>query len=628
MAFSHSVKYFNTLDSTFCSTNSTEDQTVYSEYSTLGTGIKVYFDSALIQPVTGYDFIKFGGTIYEMNFDTGEINVEYPVQCPIPNVKIYRISVPEGQTSYVDWTECEGWEGPKQLLYDRMRSIDISAVENSVSASSLASISIVGNCSPYPSCQCVYFGETTTTTTTIPPINFTLTPSCEGVGINGDGKITANSFSGGNGTYQSIGIGNTAANAFNATPILLSGASTYDFTSLTNGVWYVIIRDSSGAYVIKNTTISCTNTTTTTSTTSTTSTTTAAIQCDYNGGSAVISYITTTSTTSTSTTSTTTCASLPPYSYTMYYDYDDGLPIVIGFTNANDACTATTSFTVYSYDNPLIVGSELYFDSGCGPIEISGQDYSGVQNHYRIGSDVIRLIDNGSGAFAIYDFVQTCGTTSTTSTTTIATYTYLGKASPNSATSLDACNTYSSTRGYFSLKSSLSLIEVGDIIYDTYPSVPTAGGGNWIALKSGGVGDAYSFQINNSGEVTAVGGNCNATTTSTTTLAASLVVSAKDLGITSTNYLIYASINGGFGFDIYDSSTEGFLSDTCTQIYTIVTVDVGDTVTFTTDLNCRLNGDDSSTCPVSTGANTSFTTTTITSGTNYASLTLKSDVLL
>jgi hypothetical protein len=115
----------------------------------------------------------------------------------------------------------------------------------------------------------------------------------------------------------------------------------------------------------------------------------------------------------------------------------------------------------------------------------------------------------------------TAAPTSTTTTTAgPTTYTYLGKANPDSGNSLDACTSYSTIRGYASLKSNLSLIVVGDIIYDSYPSTPTNGGDNWIALKSGGVGDAYSFQINTSGQVIQVGGNCNQTTTTTTTTAA------------------------------------------------------------------------------------------------------------
>jgi hypothetical protein len=343
MAYSHSVKYFNTFDSTFCSTNSTEDQTVYSDCATLGVSCKVYFNNALTQPVTGYEFIKFGGFVHEMNFETGEINLRTPVQCNIPSMYIYRVSVPEDKTSYVDWTECEGTPGPRQLLYSRMKQVDVQAVQNSVSASSFATISIVGNCSPYPSCDCVYLGVSTTTTTTIPPVNFTLTPGCAGIGIDGTGTILANGFTGGTGVYQSIAIGSSAGNAIAATPISLGGATSYSFTGLYNAVYYVVLRDSSGAFTFKTATVSCTNTTTTTSTTSTT---TAAPICTYAGGSAVIAYTSTTTTststtaapttTTTSTTSTTTVAPTTTTTTTT---------LAPGETTTTTSTTSTTSTT-------------------------------------------------------------------------------------------------------------------------------------------------------------------------------------------------------------------------------------------------------------------------------------------
>ena len=192
-------------------------------------------------------------------------------------VKIYRVSVPANADSYVEWTECEGFGSPRHLIYNKNRSIDFAAIQGTVSASSAATITPVGDCFPFPSCQCSYDAlPNTSTTTTLASVNFILTPYCTGSGINGTGTINVNTFSGGSGVYQSIAIGSTAGNAFAATPINLSGATSYEFTGLSNGTYHVILRDSLGNYTIKNTIVNCTNTTTTTSTstTSTTSTST------------------------------------------------------------------------------------------------------------------------------------------------------------------------------------------------------------------------------------------------------------------------------------------------------------------------------------------------------------------
>jgi hypothetical protein len=377
-SYSHSVKYFNTFDSTFCSTNSAENQTVYSDCAALGVSCKVYYNTGLTVPVTGYDFIKFGGVVHEMNFDTGEINPATEVQCTIPDVKIYRISVPVGQTSYIDWTECEGWPGPKQLIYDRMRSIDVSAVENSVSASSVATITEVGSCNPYPSCQCIYYGSTSTSTTTIPPVNFVLTPYCTGSGINGTGTINVNTFSGGSGVYQSVAIGTTAGQAFSATPISLSGATSYEFTSLSNGTYYVILRDSIGTFKVNSTFVDCLNTTSTTSTTSTsttststtstTSTTTAAPICTYNGGSAIITYTTTTTSTSTTTTAAPTSTTTSTSTTTT-----DAPTTTTSTTEALTTTTSTTSGTsLLVYAKYINSNGNLQYQINSGPIEQLG----------------------------------------------------------------------------------------------------------------------------------------------------------------------------------------------------------------------------------------------------------------
>ena len=281
------------------------------------------------------------------------------------NINLYRVSVPEGGYSKVSWIECEGYYGPTQYLQNALRSIDFQAQNNSVSASSAATIAVLGYCND--DCTgCYLIGETTTTSTTIPPVNFTLTPTCEGTGINGTGKITVNSFSGGNGTYSSIAIGSSAGAALSATPISLGGASTYDFTGVFNGTWFIILRDSSGAYTTKSTSVSCTNTTTTTSTsttstttstTSTTSTTTAAINCNFSGGTAVMVYTTTTST-STSTTAaptTTTSTSTTTAAPTTTTTTTTAAPVETTTTTSTTSTTSTsTTSTTTSSPVPIV----------------------------------------------------------------------------------------------------------------------------------------------------------------------------------------------------------------------------------------------------------------------------------
>ena len=118
--------------------------------------------------------------------------------------------------------------------------------------------------------------STTTTTTTLAVVTLSTTASCINVGLNGDGRIVANNFAGGSGTYQYAGIGTTEANAISAalnpaTRVTISGASV-TFSSLINANYWVAIIDSLGNIGISaQTAVSC-NVTTTTSTTTTTTT--------------------------------------------------------------------------------------------------------------------------------------------------------------------------------------------------------------------------------------------------------------------------------------------------------------------------------------------------------------------
>ena len=253
------------------------------------------------------------------------------------NINLYRVSVPAGSFSKVSWLECDINPGPTQYLQNGLLSIDFQAQNNSVSASSVATVSIIGYC--LDDCTgCYLIGETTTTSTTIPPVDFTLTPTCEGSGTNGTGKITVNGFSGGNGTYTSVAIGSSAGSALSATPIALSGASTYSFTGVFNGTWYVILRDSSGASTTKSTLINCTA-----STTTTTSTTTAAPICTYNGGSATITYTSTTTTTTSTTQPPTTTSTSTSTSTTT------GAPTTTSTSTTTTAAPPASSYLTFEF---------------------------------------------------------------------------------------------------------------------------------------------------------------------------------------------------------------------------------------------------------------------------------------
>jgi hypothetical protein len=97
----------------------------------------------------------------------------------------------------------------------------------------------------------------------------------------------------------------------------------------------------------------------------------------------------------------------------------------------------------------------------------------------------------------------------------------------------------------------------------------------------------------------------------------------SDVG--SANVILYAGINGAAGVDIWDEATDGALSNICGLIYTFTgTVVPGDTVTFSTNINCIMAGDDSSSCPSATGGATTFTTAVLVAGSNFVSLGLNS----
>jgi hypothetical protein len=99
-------------------------------------------------------------------------------------------------------------------------------------------------------------------------------------------------------------------------------------------------------------------------------------------------------------------------------------------------------------------------------------------------------------------------TATPTATPTTQIYFYLGRTAVDAGNSGDACSSYLTVRPYYCTVTPLSSINVGDRFYDSYPSTPTNGGNNWIALRLSGVGTAYSFQIDSNGYVIQAGGNC------------------------------------------------------------------------------------------------------------------------
>jgi hypothetical protein len=276
---------------------------------------------------------------------------------------------------FVCWTECDGDIGPCQYITNRGGGIDFIARVNTVTKPSDATLITLQSAGSFLGIDCNIYRvvpiapTVSTTTTTVAPISLTLTASCIGTGINGTGRIVANGFTGGTGTYANIRLGNTLSAALGATPIVLGGASSYQWDSLLNQTYYVVLTDSGNNSNYATVSVNCTNTTTTTSTsttststtsTSTTSTTTLAPICTYNGGTAVVVYpsttttsttqpptttTTSTSTTSTSTSTTTTTTEAPTYDFYIAEQYACGERNLVG--------TATIAFptgTPINYD--------------------------------------------------------------------------------------------------------------------------------------------------------------------------------------------------------------------------------------------------------------------------------------
>jgi hypothetical protein len=302
-------------------------------------------------------------------------------------IYIYRVTVAEGNPGYVNWIECEGYQAPPQLINDRLRSINIEAQAGTVTGPTGCNIEIIGTSNS----DCSGVGNalnptTTTTTTTLAPINFTITPTCNP--SNTSGIITISSFSGGNGVYQSVGIGDSQGTSYSAAVTNLSGATSYQWTDLVNGSYFVTLRDSLGNHTVKSATTGCgvcafngggvvyygpsaTTTTTAAPTTTTTTTTTTAAP--------------TTTTTTTTTAAPTTTTTAAPTTTTTTTTTTEATTTTTTTTTTTEAPTTTTTTTTTAAPSLTIyndggrgntigstcsdAGNNRAFYSDCGPFD-------------------------------------------------------------------------------------------------------------------------------------------------------------------------------------------------------------------------------------------------------------------
>lgn len=105
------------------------------------------------------------------------------------------------------------------------------------------------------------------------------------------------------------------------------------------------------------------------------------------------------------------CTNLP-YSYTLYYFYDDGDPQlwIAGFPNTTDACNAVSeSLTVYSSSSSIGVGASLFSDS-CGTIQLTTVSSGNTYQYYKIGTSYITF-SNVGGVTNTINSIGACSVT-------------------------------------------------------------------------------------------------------------------------------------------------------------------------------------------------------------------------
>lgn len=181
------------------------------------------------------------------------------------------------------------------------------------------------------------------------------------------------------------------------------------------------------------------------------------------------------------------------YSYTLYYNYNDSLPNVIGFSSGALACGATNSFTVYSSSSTIGVGSALYFDS-CGYDIIRASAYNSTGNQYfKIGGSYVTFED--------WD-ATTTGYIIRTITACVTSYGWLfNGGGAGFSTSAAALATF--TGGPYHYANINGMVSgVTQFYTDSGLVYPFNGGNLWYCVQLNGSGTRYAAYINSSGLVT------------------------------------------------------------------------------------------------------------------------------
>jgi len=309
-------------------------------------------------------------------------------------------------SGYVSWTTPDGNSPNPVYIDDSNNSVEFSAREDvapyTITRPVGSAIYTLSNLGVINGFQCyryiVYVTATTTTTTTTtepPEITLTTVGTCTGIGIEGTGRVVASGFTGGTGTYSTIRIGTSMENAFDATPINLSGAPSYTFDNLNSAMWYVLVTDSAGNQGYARRSINCTNTTTTASPTSTTT---------------AASTTTTTSTSTTSTSTTTTTGA--PLQFILNFDASSGTTACSNYPDTNAAIR-------WAYYTATLGNGIQLFTSNALTTAVANGYYSNGTNYWLASGGILNSQVSCTDPCG-FNFGTAVWTGTTTTTTTAA----------------------------------------------------------------------------------------------------------------------------------------------------------------------------------------------------------------